>query len=118
MKKMFVWIGGVFLVIVSVAIVMLAVSRKEDQIHEDALYIDNMGQFSNGEGFYYLNQENFLQFYDYKSNQNTIVCNKPNCEHKPWQEETPTEQKMQCLYQQLPLLVYVWRETLHCRNCP
>lgn len=93
MKKMFVWIGGAFLVVVSVAIVMSAVSRKEDQIREDALYIDNMGQFSNGEGFYYLNQENFLQFYDYKSNQNTIVCNKPNCEHKPWQEETPTEQR-------------------------
>lgn len=85
--------AGVIVGVVIVAILLLLKSRGENQIKENQLYISNRGNFSTEKGFYYIDQEEFLQFYDYKSKLNTIVCNKPNCEHKSWQKETPEEQR-------------------------
>ena len=44
-------------------------------------------------GFYYPDQEGFMYFFDYDAEKDTIVCNKPNCKHQQWDENTPLEER-------------------------
>lgn len=38
------------------------------------------------DGYYYIENELFLKFYDKKSDKHVYVCNKPNCSHKEYYE--------------------------------
>lgn len=46
-----------------------------------------------GEGFYYTDSHGFLYYFDYQSEKNSIVCNKSNCKHEDWSEDTPVEER-------------------------
>lgn len=59
------------------------------QYHDTMLY---MG-FASEDGIYHLNSTGFLYFFDYATQKDVIVCNKPNCTHKIWYENTPDEQR-------------------------
>lgn len=50
-------------------------------------------QFATEDGFYYSSGSNFLHFYDFESQQDTIVCSKINCKHQEWNDDTPDEQR-------------------------
>ncbi len=49
--------------------------------------------FASGDGIYHQNSTGFLYFFDYRTRQDVIVCNKPNCTHSIWYENTPDEQR-------------------------
>jgi hypothetical protein len=56
----------------------------------------NTGQvngFGSDDGFYHTNSTGFLYFFDFNTKKDVIVCNKPNCAHKAWYENTPDEQR-------------------------
>lgn len=93
MKKKNALIAGIMFGLAVAVILFLLKNRGENEIESEQLYISNRGNCSTDQGFFYIDQEEFLQFYDYESGLNTIVCNKPNCEHKSWQGETPEEQR-------------------------
>lgn len=44
-------------------------------------------------GFYHVDSEGFLYFFDYGVKQDAIVCTKPNCKHESWDENTLDEEK-------------------------
>lgn len=50
-------------------------------------------EFDALDGFYYTDFEGFLYYFDYDVKKESIVCNKPNCKHESWQENTPKEQR-------------------------
>jgi hypothetical protein len=65
----------------------------------------NTGQvygFASEDGFYHSNREGFLYFFDFISKQNAIVCNKINCTHKVWYEDTPDEQRCNAYIADVP----------------
>lgn len=93
MKKIIVYTCCALFIIAITTTFALTKFKNRFSKEQETLYIDNRGCFSTSEGFYYINQERFLQFFDYKAEQNTVVCNKPNCEHNAWSEETPSEQR-------------------------
>lgn len=90
-KKQF-HIGVGIFALVTICLLICIKFQKATHLEIKELYVNNMGNFSAEEGFYY-NKEGFLEFYDYSSGQNAVVCNKLNCEHKPWGEDTPEEQR-------------------------
>ena len=94
MKKKNILIAGIMFGLAAAVILFLLKNRGENETESEQLYISNRGNCSTDQGFFYIDQEEFLQFYDYESGLNTIVCNKPNCEHKSWQGETPEEAEM------------------------
>lgn len=49
--------------------------------------------FASEDGIYHRNSTGFLYFFDYQTQQDVIVCNKPNCAHGIWYESTPDEQR-------------------------
>ena len=55
-------------------------------------YSDKMSGYAVDGGYYYLDDE-FIKFYDYKSQKTVKVCNKPNCTHNAWSAGTPLEER-------------------------
>lgn len=49
--------------------------------------------FTSDDGIYYTSSDAFLNFYDFYSEEAVIVCNKPNCTHQTWDEDTPEEER-------------------------
>ncbi len=49
--------------------------------------------FYTDDGFYFLDADGLMQFYDYAAAAQVVVCNKPNCRHETWNDLTPDEQK-------------------------
>ena len=49
--------------------------------------------FASQDGVYHTEGSGFLYFFDYNTQQDVIVCNKPNCPHKTWNSDTLDEQR-------------------------
>lgn len=49
--------------------------------------------FPGKDGYYYKADDGLLKFFDFKTKQIAIVCNKANCKHLPWDEATPEEER-------------------------
>ena len=90
-RKWFVCLAGICVLLA--AAMLLSRAKATGKSGEDMIYVGNLGEFSSEDGFYYLDNERFLHFYDYKMKKNTVVCSKPNCMHQAWEEDTPEEQR-------------------------
>lgn len=92
-KKNFMVFGlGIALLVSSMA-VLTKWKEKDKAVQMECFMVEDLGRYSNEDGFYYINQDLILQFYDYQSGQNVIVCNKPNCEHRAWDENVLDERR-------------------------
>lgn len=95
-KNMRPFVLAAVLLVVAVLIGIYALYQKSGQaIGTSAQYYDPMVYmgFASEDGIYHQNSTGFLYFFDYHTGQDVIVCNKPNCTHKIWYEDTPDEQR-------------------------
>lgn len=49
--------------------------------------------FETESGIYFLDDDGFINFYDFVAQRTVLVCNKPNCKHQRWNSSTPDEQR-------------------------
>lgn len=71
--------------------------------------------FASEDGLYHTNSTGFLYFFDSHTRQDVIVCNKPNCAHKAWSEDTPDEQRCNAYLAQSPM-GFVLEDSLYIMN--
>lgn len=70
---------------------------------------------SSEDGFYHLSRNSFLYFFDYKTQQDVLVCGKADCKHRPWSENTPAEERCNAYVDNYPL-GFVKDQTLYLMN--
>ena len=92
MKKMLALITTV----ITILCVFTACNRDTGSAENDesVRFYDQMSMVTESEsGIYFLDDNGFINFYDFASKQAVIACNKPNCKHQVWTSETPEEQR-------------------------
>lgn len=68
-------------VIVVVMLSALLVSCNSARIDESSANLINKGCHSTEAGFYYLNDEGYIKYFDFKTQKYVFLCNKPECLH-------------------------------------
>ncbi len=77
-----------------IAAAVLAGGTRREKLADTTFYNQTMGlAIATDDGLYHVDSRNFLYFYDYKEKEDVQVCNKPNCTHETWQEDTPDEER-------------------------
>ncbi|MCH1982531.1 hypothetical protein MCG98_08125 [Ruminococcus sp. OA3] len=77
-----------------IAVAVMARSVRKIDSSDTTFYNQAMGlAIATDDGLYHMDSRNFLYFYDNKEKQDVQVCNKPNCTHEAWQEDTPDEER-------------------------
>lgn len=92
--RLFIFAAALLAVVITVG--FYVVCRKSNQATgSTAQYHDPISYmgFASKDGIYYKNNTGFLSFFDYRTRQDVIVCNKPNCTHEIWYGDTPEEQR-------------------------
>ncbi|MBD5550792.1 MAG: hypothetical protein HDQ96_06380 [Lachnospiraceae bacterium] len=95
-RKIRLFVSVAILLFLVITIGSYVLYRKSAQVTgADAQYYDTMQNagFASDDGIYHTNSTGFLYFFDYHTKQDVIVCNKPNCTHKAWYQDTPDEQR-------------------------
>ena len=102
-----------FVVLLAASIRIFIFSRDTftDVSDTDVRYSDNMRGYAVDDGYYYLEQ-GFVKFFDYQSKTTVKVCNKPNCIHSEWSEETPLEERCNA-YLDRPMFVSFFAHGQH-----
>ena len=82
------------LVVTGITVAVMGGSVRKTNSKNTAFYNQTMGlAIATDDGLYHVDSRNFLYFYDYKEKEDVQVCNKPNCTHETWQEDTPDEER-------------------------
>ena len=69
-------------------------AAKTIETGKDDFFVSNLESVIKSQsGTYHRNPEGFLYFFDTASEKDVIVCNKANCKHSSWNENTPAEEK-------------------------
>lgn len=87
------------IIVILLCLWMCGCSSKDNQLptahsHQIQIYKESNHGFSDDAGYYYISNDGYLHFFDYESEENIIVCSRPNC---------PIEEDSECY---LPNYVY------------
>ncbi|UWP58666.1 hypothetical protein [Ruminococcus gauvreauii] len=93
-KRIVIIVMLVVFVAAGIAAAVLAGGTRREKLADTTFYNQSMGlAIATDDGLYHVDSRNFLYFYDYKEKEDVQVCNKPNCTHETWQEDTPDEER-------------------------
>ena len=90
MKK---WvISGITILLLCSVVVGICIIKNKNGTSSEDMIVGNRDKFATENGFFYVGGERHmtLHFYDFKSMEDVVLCNKPNCEHLEGTIEDPS----------------------------